>query len=74
MSRMLCRTVGIRSRGARDWCVRPAEHLPARTLICGQAARAQKAKPGAAQDREDVVDLDGVSFLLRNHLEKLFLS
>lgn len=39
-----------------------AEHLPRRGRSFAARLRAQKAKSGAAQDREDVVDLDGVSF------------
>jgi hypothetical protein len=51
------------SRGAhRDWCALAAEHLPRRGRSFAARLRAQKAKPEAAQDREDVVDLDGVSF------------
>lgn len=38
------------------------KHLPRRGRSFAARLRAQKAKPGAAQDREDVVDLDGVSF------------
>lgn len=39
-----------------------AEHLPRRGHSFAVRLRAQKAKPGAAQDRKDVVDINGVSF------------
>ena len=39
-----------------------ADHLPPQGCSFAARLRAQKTKPEAAQDREDVVDLDGVSF------------